>query len=145
MLQRRDTPFSCRDLKVNQTCHDEVDLTLCFQETAILYGICVTFWLLAGFEFITRRRRRPVTPFNPLNITRIVRIICSCKYTHTHMHAITNAHVLAHTHTHTLSFFPSQFSLLLYVTWPTPSMRESLTNPQLTTSTSQLFPLHCQW
>ena len=77
-MQRRSTPTSCVGHSLNQTCHDEVDLTLCFQYTAILVGICVILWVLAAFEFLTTRFSRPATPFNTLNITRIVSLLLTC-------------------------------------------------------------------
>ena len=58
---------------MNQTCHDEVDLTLCFQDTVILYGICVMFLVLALLEcVVTKRNRRPSVQFSVLNVTKIV-------------------------------------------------------------------------
>ena len=36
----------------NDTCHDSVDVSLCFEDTTILIGICVIFWLLAGLDFL---------------------------------------------------------------------------------------------
>ena len=29
-----------------------MDLPLCFEDTAILYGICAIFWVLAAFSFV---------------------------------------------------------------------------------------------
>ena len=34
------------------SCHDAVDLPLCFEDTAILYGITAAFLVLAGFTFV---------------------------------------------------------------------------------------------
>ena len=37
----------------NATCYSgAVDFTLCFEDTVILYGICVVFWVLAGLSFL---------------------------------------------------------------------------------------------
>ena len=37
----------------NASCNSgTMDFTLCFEDTAILYGICVIFWVLAGLSFL---------------------------------------------------------------------------------------------
>ena len=36
---------------VSDTWHDEVDLSQCFQDTAVLYYICVMLWVLAALRF----------------------------------------------------------------------------------------------
>lgn len=62
---RRGPPQHCT-FTVNSTCHDEVDLSLCFEDTAILYGISVLLWLLAVAEF-SYSKRRQATPSSSLN------------------------------------------------------------------------------
>lgn len=52
--------------------HDDVDLTLCFQDTVILTVICGFFWLLAIITFIFTEKNIPSLPFNWLNISKIV-------------------------------------------------------------------------
>ena len=32
--------------------HGSLDFTPCFEDTAILYVVCVVFWVLAGFSFL---------------------------------------------------------------------------------------------
>ena len=73
-IQRRSTPHSCLDHTLNETCHDDVDLTLCFEDTAILYLICASLWFLAGLEFLTTKRKSQASiPLSVLNVSRIVR------------------------------------------------------------------------
>ena len=65
-------------VSVNGTCtaHDSVDLPICFTDTAILYGVCVLMWLLAGVEFIFRRHQYPRIPWNLVNISKLVSAFC---------------------------------------------------------------------
>ena len=59
----------------NVTCHDYVDLSVCFEDTAILIGICVIFWLLAGLKFLVTTctpATRPL-PFSRLHASKLVR------------------------------------------------------------------------
>ena len=71
--QRRGSePVSCQDHVANQTCFDEVDLTRCFEDTAILYGISIIFWLLAGLEFCCYRPGKPRLKLGRLSITKTV-------------------------------------------------------------------------
>ena len=67
-MQWRDGTTACQFVTaVNTTtsCHDGVDLSLCFQDTAILYGICAAFMVLAGVFFfcgsdlLHKRNRHP--------------------------------------------------------------------------------------
>ena len=54
------------------SCHDEVDFSLCFEDTAILYGICLTFWVLAGLSFFRGNGLRPKLDFGPLHASKLV-------------------------------------------------------------------------
>ena len=63
------------DIGVNDTWYDEVDLSLCFEDTAILYAICIIFWLLAALRFVFHTKQPPL-PFSKLNITKIVSEYC---------------------------------------------------------------------
>ena len=69
---------------VNTTsCHDEVDLSLCFEDTAILYGICAAFMILAGFYFFfgNNHQRNRCPSFWLLYIVKCVGAACICVYT----------------------------------------------------------------
>ena len=48
------------DIGVNDTWYDEVDLSLCFEDTAILYAICIIFWLLAALWFVFYTKQPPL-------------------------------------------------------------------------------------
>ena len=61
----------------NATCYsDTVDFTLCFEDTAILYGICIIFWVLAGFSFLCGgdviKRASSTLPCGSLHIIKVV-------------------------------------------------------------------------
>ncbi|XP_065898603.1 multidrug resistance-associated protein 1-like isoform X2 [Dysidea avara] len=56
---------------VNDTWHDEVDLAQCFQDTAVLYSICVIFWVLAALRFVFLTRHPPLS-YSWLSITKMV-------------------------------------------------------------------------
>ena len=57
------------------SCYDEVDFSLCFEDTAILYGICTTFWVLAGFSFFRANPGlRPGLEFGPFHASKLVRV-----------------------------------------------------------------------
>ena len=56
---------------VNDTWHDEVDLSQCFQDTAVLYSICVIFWILAALRFVFLARRPPLS-YSWLSVTKMV-------------------------------------------------------------------------
>ena len=57
----------------NTSCHDEVDFSLCFEDTAILYGICTVFWVLAGLSFFRGNPGlRPPLTFRPLYASKLV-------------------------------------------------------------------------
>lgn len=58
---------------VNRTCHDEVDLSVCFEDTAILITVCALFWVFAGFKFITSRYPKVPLPFSLLHGCKQVR------------------------------------------------------------------------
>ena len=57
------------------SCHDEVDFSLCFEDTAILYGICVTFWVLSGLSFCRGNGLRPKLDFGLLHASKLVRVV----------------------------------------------------------------------
>ena len=59
------------DVGVNDTWYDEVDLSLCFEDTAILYAICTIFCLMAVLRFVFSVKQPPL-PFSKLNVTKIV-------------------------------------------------------------------------
>ena len=63
------------DIGVNDTWYDEVDLSLCFEDTAILYAICIIFWLLAALRFVFYTKQPPL-PFSKLNVTKTVSEYC---------------------------------------------------------------------
>lgn len=52
--------------------HDSVDLTLCFEDTAILFGICAIFWILTAIGFLIGGSNKPSIPRGWLNIAKIV-------------------------------------------------------------------------
>ncbi len=54
------------------SCHDGVDLPLCFEDTAILYGICAVFLIVAGFSFCCGSSRKARLPFGPLHALKLV-------------------------------------------------------------------------
>ena len=57
-------------------CYDEVDLSLCFEDTAILYMICAIFWVLAGFSFVCiTNNTRPSLKVGILHVAKLVCII----------------------------------------------------------------------
>ena len=53
-------------------CYDEVDLSLCFEDSAILYGIVGLFWLLAAILFLCGNGIRPRLPVSLLHTAKIV-------------------------------------------------------------------------
>ena len=55
------------------TCHDYVDLSVCFEDTAILIGICVIFWMLAGLKFlVTSCSQAKTLPYSKLHACKQV-------------------------------------------------------------------------
>ena len=56
------------------SCHDEVDLSLCFEDTAVLYAICAIFWFLAGVSFLQYNSNgvRPRLTFGVLYAAKLV-------------------------------------------------------------------------
>ena len=68
------TTRSAAILGANSSCHDEVDFSLCFEDTAILYGICTVFWVLAEFSFCRGNPGlKPPLNFRPLYASKLVR------------------------------------------------------------------------
>ena len=59
-------------LATDDNWHDEVDLSQCFQDTAVLYSICVVLWVLAALRFFFYTRRPPLS-FTWLSFLKIVR------------------------------------------------------------------------
>ena len=55
---------------------DTVDFTLCFEDTAILYSICVIFWVLAGFSLLCGgdviKHASSTLPCGSLHIIKVV-------------------------------------------------------------------------
>ena len=77
--QWTDGAASCRFYRTpdsvataNTSCHDEVDFSLCFEDTAILYGICATFWLLSGFSFFRGNGLKPRLDLGLLHASKLV-------------------------------------------------------------------------
>ena len=56
------------------SCHDEVDFSLCFEDTAILYGICLTFWVLSGLSFFRGNGLRPKLDFGIQHALKLVSV-----------------------------------------------------------------------
>ncbi len=60
------------------SCYDEVDLSLCFEDSAIFYGIVAFFLLLAVFWFISAipvvcgSQTRPRIPLGVLHVAKLV-------------------------------------------------------------------------
>ena len=63
----------------NASCHDKVDLSLCFEDTAILFGICAVFWVLAGLTCCHRNSIKPSLDFGFLHAIKLV-----CQYSAWH-------------------------------------------------------------
>ena len=76
-LQRRENYCSSPYFPKNFSCsgHDHVDLSLCFEDTAILYGICALFWILAGFKFLCGNNVKPSIRFNLLHMAKLVSLV----------------------------------------------------------------------
>ena len=72
-LSQRHDPYNCRQGGVNETCYDRLDLTLCFEDTAVLGGICVIFWLLAGVLFLCGSRAKPALQWSLLHLANLAR------------------------------------------------------------------------
>ena len=71
--QWTDESTSCSYYVGNRTsCHDEVDFSLCFEDAAILYGICAIFWVLAGLSFFRGNGLRPRLDFGVLHASKLV-------------------------------------------------------------------------
>jgi hypothetical protein len=66
----------------NATCYDDVmDFTLCFEDTAILYGICVIFWVLAGFSFLCGGDViKHASSALPCGSLHVVKVVCIATY-----------------------------------------------------------------
>ena len=52
--------------------HDEVDFSQCFEDTAILYGVCLVVWVLGGLQFIFASYHRRKIPINLPHIAKLV-------------------------------------------------------------------------
>ena len=52
--------------------HDEVDFSLCFEDTAILYGVCLVVWILAAFVAVCAPYQRKSLPLSLLHLGKIV-------------------------------------------------------------------------
>lgn len=59
----------------NNGTSDVVDFTLCFEDTAILYGVCMVVWILAGFSFICASYHRRGIRISLLHLAKIVSIL----------------------------------------------------------------------
>ena len=59
----------------NSSCHDEVDFSLCFEDTAILYGIFTVFWVLAGLSFCRGNGLKPRLDFGVFHASKLVKLI----------------------------------------------------------------------
>lgn len=53
-------------------CHDSVDISLCFEDTAVLYSVCVIFWLLGGVAFLCANSVKPRIAFNQLHAAKVL-------------------------------------------------------------------------
>ena len=53
-------------------CHDGVDFSLCFEDSAILYVISVVFLAVAGFSFFCGNSQRPKLPVGLLHSFKLV-------------------------------------------------------------------------
>ena len=63
--------YSLRSVN-SSNCHDGVDLPLCFEDTAILYGICAPFLVLVSFSFLCGKDHRNGLEFSLLFATKLV-------------------------------------------------------------------------
>lgn len=72
MSQRSNIPGSNTSCGPEDCAHDEVDLTLCFEDTAILYSISAVFCLFAALEFLVSNKRGQRTPFGCVHLFRLV-------------------------------------------------------------------------
>ncbi len=70
------------------SCYDEVDLSLCFEDSAIFYGIVAFFLFLAVFWFISAipvvcgSQTRPRIPLGVLHVTKLVSRVPLFKVAH---------------------------------------------------------------
>ena len=73
-LQWRDEAESCSiHSSLNSTsCHDGVDLPLYFEDTAILYGICAAFLVLAALSFVCGNGLKATLPVGLLHSIKLV-------------------------------------------------------------------------
>ncbi len=69
LLQQWDSP-NCPDNRTS--CYDEVDLSLCFGDSAIFYGIVALFMVLAAVLFLCESGIRPRIHVGLLHIAKIV-------------------------------------------------------------------------
>ena len=65
-------------------CHDSVDFSLCFEDSAILYVISIVFLVVAGFSFCGNSQR-PKLSVGLLHAFKLVsddaQCTCTCSYT----------------------------------------------------------------
>ena len=96
----------------HSSCHDEVDFSLCFEDTAILYGICITFWFLAGLSFFRGNGLRPKLDFGPLHASKLVCVLINkqCNQRQSRHGPCTHAHPHRHSHTHTVDLVATSIS-----------------------------------
>ena len=73
----RESRITNNTLALNSTagvCHDGVDLSACFEDSAVLYAICIFLWVFAGLEFLLGRNSiKPKIYFNLLHAVKLVR------------------------------------------------------------------------
>lgn len=55
------------------SCHDYVDFSLCFEDTAMLYGALLLCWVVAGLMFLFGRNNYQLSlPFSLIHATKLV-------------------------------------------------------------------------
>ena len=70
--QRRDNSSWVLPFSNESVWHDEVDITQCFNDTAVLYSIAVIFLVFTFIKFLCGRGNKPAIPFSYLNVIKIV-------------------------------------------------------------------------
>ena len=63
--------------------HDEVDFSQCFEDTAILYGVCLVAWVLGGLTFLCAPYHRKSLRISSLHLAKLV---STQQYLHTLLH-----------------------------------------------------------
>ncbi len=82
LIPQWDGP-NCPDNRTS--CYDEVDLSLCFEDSAIFYGIVALFLFLAVFWFISAipvvcgSQTRPSIPIGLLHVAKLVSRVATVK------------------------------------------------------------------